>query len=312
MSYELRPLSLAEILDAAFRLVQTEWRTLVGLSMIMQLPLMLLANRASWLFDPFANVFEPGEEPTPELLMEMGLVFGGMGLTYLILYPFVAAAVTAAVGNFYLGRRFEIRDAARAGLASLLRLVLAYVVYILALGLGMAVVGGSAAFLGGVVLGVLGQLGTAGNVLAILGGVGFGLAFFVAVCFVTAVSALLAPVVVLESKGIFATVSRTIQVAPVRFTSRTACHASRDIVTMSPVLRSLFTSNPSRRIPALLITPVRPPICSCAQSTKAAVSASSTTFSARVCTLPAIPSHDRASSASPSSFTSPAATCCPF
>jgi len=104
MNYELRPLSLAEILDAAFRLVQVEWKTLIGLSSIMQIPIVLLASRAGWLLDPFAQPFESGEEPSPEMLIEMGLLGAGMGLAYLILYPFIAGAVTASVGNFYLGR----------------------------------------------------------------------------------------------------------------------------------------------------------------------------------------------------------------
>jgi len=68
MSYELRPLTLAEILDAAFRLVQTEWRTLVGLSMIMQIPLIALGSWAEWLFDPLADPVSPGEEVTPEIV----------------------------------------------------------------------------------------------------------------------------------------------------------------------------------------------------------------------------------------------------
>ena len=84
MNYELRPLSLAEILDAAFRLVQTEWKTLIGLSLIMQIPIAILASRASWLFDPFAQPFELGEEPSTDMLIEMGLIGGGMGLAYLI------------------------------------------------------------------------------------------------------------------------------------------------------------------------------------------------------------------------------------
>jgi hypothetical protein len=123
MSYELRPLSLAEILDAAFRLVQTEWRTLIGLSLVMQIPLMMLALAVPWIFDPLAQPFGAEDEVTAELLVEMAAGVGGLGLLYLFLYPFIAAAVTASVGNFYLGRRFELADAARAGSRSLFRLV---------------------------------------------------------------------------------------------------------------------------------------------------------------------------------------------
>jgi hypothetical protein len=208
MSYELRPLSLAEILDAAFRLVQTEWKTLVGLSLIMQIPIAVLASRASWLFDPFAQPFDMETEPSPEMLIEMGLVGGGLGLLYLILYPFVAAAVTASVGNFYLGRRFELGDAARAGLASLLRLVLAYLVYLVALGSATMVVALAAIFLGAGVAGFLGSLGMLGTVVGFVGGATLFVAMFIGLLFAASVTSLLPPVVVLESKGIFQSVSR--------------------------------------------------------------------------------------------------------
>ncbi len=81
MSYELRPLSLAEILDAGFRLVQTEWKTLVGLAAIMQIPLVAIAGFAPWIFDPLAaERFVPDQDTSPEVLMEMMAGFGSMGL----------------------------------------------------------------------------------------------------------------------------------------------------------------------------------------------------------------------------------------
>jgi hypothetical protein len=208
MNYELRPLSLAEILDAAFRLVQTEWRTLVGFSMIMQLPLIVLATQANWLFDPFADPFAGEEMPTPEMLMTMGLTGGGIGLLYLILYPFIAGAVTAAVGNFYLGRRFELAEAARAGLHSLLRLVFAYVVYVIAIGLMILVGAAIVGLLGGALVQFLGNLGGAGKLLIGIGGFIVFVAIFIGLFFVASVSSLLAPIVVLEARGIFASVAR--------------------------------------------------------------------------------------------------------
>lgn len=208
MSYELRPLTLAEILDAAFRLVQTEWRTLVGLSLIMQIPIVLLASQATWLYDPFAQPFEPGEDPSPEMLMEMGLMGGAIFLLYLILYPFVAGAVTASVGNFYLGRRFSIGEAASAGIATIIKLLLAYCVYFFAMTVGIFFVVLVAGFLGASIGGFLGSFGTGGTVISVLGAtIVIGIALYWAF-FVMTVSSLLAPVIVLESKGIFASVSR--------------------------------------------------------------------------------------------------------
>ena len=212
MSYELRPLSLAEILDAGFRLVQTEWKTLIGLSLIMQAPLIVIAFSLPWLFDPLAQPFENADEVTTEAVLEMAAGLGGVGLAYLILYPFIAAAVTASVGNFYLGRRFALGDAARAGLHSVFRLIAAYIVWLVAYMAIIVVVGGLGAFVVGVAGPVVGDLleeaGGFGTLIGSLLGiavVGY-LAFWI--MFAAIVSSLLAPITVLESHGIFRTVGR--------------------------------------------------------------------------------------------------------
>lgn len=217
MSYELRPLTLAEILDAAFRMVQTEWRTLVGLSLIMQIPLALLGLSTPWLFDPFASRTEPGVDPTGQEVLGIIGAASGMGLAYLILYPFVAAAVTAAVAHRYLGRPFALADAARAGLASVLRLVASYLVYVVALFGGVLIVGGAIALvavMGGALLGeVLGSLGAVGTGLAILLGFGVFVLLALIMLYLAALSALLPPVAVLESAGVVGTVSRSFALA---------------------------------------------------------------------------------------------------
>ena len=212
MSYELRPLSLAEIFDAAFRLVQTEWRTLIGLSLIMQIPLVLLAFAVPWMFDPLSQPFAAGDEVTAEIVIKMAAGIGGLGLLYLILYPFIAAAVTASVGNFYLGRRFELGDAARAGLHTLFRLVASYVVWVIAylgallLGVGAAVFAFSAgtAAIGG----LLEAAGGAGRWIAVLLGVLVGCVALFWILFAMVVSSLLPPIAVLESNGVLGTVRR--------------------------------------------------------------------------------------------------------
>jgi len=217
MSYELRPLTLAEIFDAAFRMVQTQWRTLVGLSAIMQAPLVLLGLSTPWIFDPFASPIEPGAEPTGQELLGLLGALSGMGLAYLILYPFVAASVTAAVAHLYLGRPFAFADAARAGLASVLRLVASYLVYMVALFGGLLIVGGAIAMatvLGGAMLReMLGSLGTPGIGLGIVLGFGVFVVFLLLMLYLGAVSALLPPVAVLESAGVVGTVNRSFALA---------------------------------------------------------------------------------------------------
>ena len=212
MSYELRPLSLAEILDAGFRLVQTEWKTLIGLATIMQIPLVLLGLLAPWLFDPLAQPFGSGDEISADLLSEIVLGFGALGLVYLLLYPFIAAAVTASVGNFYLGRRFELADAARAGMRAIFRLIGAYLVWMIAYAGVMVVVGGSVAVafsIGGAAIGgLLEQAGTVGTVVAVLLGLGVAAVAIFWMLFATFVSSLLPAITVLESRGVFGTVGR--------------------------------------------------------------------------------------------------------
>jgi hypothetical protein len=216
MNYPLRPLSLAEIFDGAFRLVETEWRTLIGLSLIMQIPIMLLALAAPWIFDPFAQPFSGEEEMTAEGLAAMVAGIGGLVVLYSLLYPFIAAAVTASVGNSYLGRRFGMHDAARAGLRTLFRLVASYVAWAIAyLGALMLIAGaaGLAFALGGALIGsVLESLGVVGLLVAILfGSVVVGVALFW-VLFAGVVSSLLPPIAVLESNGVLGTIRRAFEI----------------------------------------------------------------------------------------------------
>ena len=210
MSYELRPLSLAEILDAAFRLVQTEWRTLVGLAMIMQIPVLLITSQASWLLDPMAQPFD-GAEPTFDELMAMGAAGTAYFLAYLFAYPFIAGAVTASVGNFYLGRHIDWRGAAEAGRRSFVRLIATYIVYIFAIG-ALAMAGALIFTVGaGAVMFVIDALGGLGTAVGVLGGIALFCFAFFWMLFGMCVSTLLPPVVVLESRGIWASLRRVFE-----------------------------------------------------------------------------------------------------
>jgi hypothetical protein len=149
---------------------------------------------------------------TADALIEMVAGIGGLGVLSLLLYPFVAAAVTASVGNVYLGRRFEIGDAARAGLRALFRLIASYVVWLLAYGAAILLVVGvgalSFAVIGSAIEGFFDGSGGFESVLAIVLGLGAGGFALYWLMFATVVSSLLAPIVVLESKGILGTVKR--------------------------------------------------------------------------------------------------------
>ncbi len=85
----------------------------------------------------------------------------------------------------------------------------------------------------------------------------------------------------------------------------TACQSARESRVTAPVLRSRLTRSPSRRMPALFTSPVRPPIASCAKPTNAPMSASLPTSSRRTWILPRRPAASSARLASAASFTSP-------
>lgn len=212
MSYELRPLSLAEILDAAFRLVQTEWKTLIGLSFIVQAPMMVIALAMPSMFDPFSGALDPGGEMSEDMLMLAGLGFVGMILAYVFLFPFVSAAVSSAVGHFYLGRPYSAKEAARAGGRVYFKLMGSYFMYMVAV-LGATVALGMTGVLlfagGGVLLGLLG--GAESTLAAAVGGI-LGVTAFVALLlafmFVGCIASLLPPIVALESQGMVGAVSR--------------------------------------------------------------------------------------------------------
>ena len=219
MRYALRPLTLAEILDSAFRLVETEWRILIGLSLILQTPIIALGLVLPGIFDPDADLFVGMEGwATAEILAVTGGVLG-LGLLYSFLYPFIIAAVTASVGNFYLGRRFGLGDAARAGLRTSFRLVASYSVWAIAYLGALAFMAGAAGLLfviGGAVAGSLIEAaGVMGLAIALL--LGFtvgGVAFFWAL-FAAVVSSLLPPIAVLESNGVLGTIRRAFELGAI-------------------------------------------------------------------------------------------------
>ena len=89
-SYEIRPLSMAEILDAGFQLVRRHFLPLAALSLIGQVPTIFVATSFSWMLDPFW--LEKGKVP------EFGAAFLlGMGLwllAMLLLLPIAVGSIT--------------------------------------------------------------------------------------------------------------------------------------------------------------------------------------------------------------------------
>jgi hypothetical protein len=106
MRYEVRAMSLGELLDTGFRLLRDHFVLLLGISAALWIPLSLLQAA----FPPPGR----GQLPafTPTLLLP--------ALIYLLISPVVGVAITYALGEVYLGREATIGDAFRKGLAVLM------------------------------------------------------------------------------------------------------------------------------------------------------------------------------------------------
>ncbi len=99
MTYQIKAMSFAEMLDTAFRILRDHSATLVGLSAVVHVPLAFLNS---------------GIQPAPGQL-----AWGRFALAItisLIGTPIVATALTHAIGEIYLGRSTTIGRSLRAAL----------------------------------------------------------------------------------------------------------------------------------------------------------------------------------------------------
>ncbi len=203
-SYEIRPLSMAETLDAGFQLLKNHFVLLGTLSAIAQIPTVIVFSIFGWLLDPFA-VQEGGfPEIGATFVVGIGLYLLGM----LMLLPIVIGAITSAVSDLYLGAELSIGDCLRRGLARMIPLMVAYVILLIVLtvGLGVVFVGVFFAIVGGAAALQNSAFGIA--LAVVLGLVGIPLVFAMAGLF-TLLPGILAAVVVLEGRSMFDAVART-------------------------------------------------------------------------------------------------------
>ena len=125
MDYEIRPMSFAEILDTAFRLVRDEFWVLTGIGMVLYLP-----------FEFLLSVAEDVAE-NPADLSQAGTVLGVL-FVIALLSPVAQAAITLAMGRQFEGKPVSFVGAYRGGFASTLPLVGTYLLYFLGILLGLA------------------------------------------------------------------------------------------------------------------------------------------------------------------------------
>jgi hypothetical protein len=203
-SYEIRPLSMPETLDAGFQLLKNHFVPLGALSAVGQIPTVIVFSVFGWLLDPFA--IESGGFP------EIGATFiVGMGLyllAMLMLLPIVIGAITSAVGDLYLGVELSIGDCLRRGLARMIPLMVTYVIFSIVLvvafgaiflGVFFTIVGGAAALQDS-------ALGIGLVIVSVLLGIPL---FFAVSGLMTVLPGVLAAVVVLEGRSMFDAVART-------------------------------------------------------------------------------------------------------
>lgn len=114
MAYEIRPMSIGEILDTGFRLLRNHFGLLFGLAAIAYVPMGILSQ--------LMVGFTTGD---PEQVALMPLLVTSLLLLLVvgILYPLVSTAITLALADVYVGRPTGVGDALRQTWSILLPVV---------------------------------------------------------------------------------------------------------------------------------------------------------------------------------------------
>jgi Membrane domain of glycerophosphoryl diester phosphodiesterase len=215
---ELRPLSLGELLDRTFTLYRGNFWVFVGIMVIpaaLGIPLTYFVLQ----FDTnlFANPANP-VAPSPGLILGfLGWYFGFLFIA-MIVYSIVAAAITYAVSEAYLGRRTTIGAAYKSVRGKVWRLFgVALNVILRLLGI-MIAVGAVVGVVGGLIIAGMAAAGAAaaglGPAAAIVVGL-FALALyafaFAAMVYLALRYAVAIPVLMLEDLGVLASIRRSVQ-----------------------------------------------------------------------------------------------------
>ena len=110
MTYEIRPMSLGEILDMGFRILRNHFTVLVGLAAVIYVPLMLFTSAIQVMIPQ-------GAETAPEdIRAALPMLLGALAATAvwtMVAWPVASAAITHAVGELYLGRAATIGGSLR-------------------------------------------------------------------------------------------------------------------------------------------------------------------------------------------------------
>ena len=131
MQYEIRAMTLAEILDMGFRLLRNHFGLLLGISAVVYLPYGILAG----LFESTFESQALGGGALSLSLISIWLLLALIAFT--IVTPLVTCAITHALGELYLGRPSTLPGAFEAALPRLLPLAGTYLLAALAILAGL-------------------------------------------------------------------------------------------------------------------------------------------------------------------------------
>jgi hypothetical protein len=133
----LRPMSIGDMLDAAFRLYRQHFLTFIGIVALLQVPMAMLQFAAQLPYMQALQSFTtrppalaPGASPFDifpfaQLLPYYALIFGLGIFQYLLVYNLMTGALANAISRSYLGQPISILSSYRIGFKRFMALIVA-------------------------------------------------------------------------------------------------------------------------------------------------------------------------------------------
>lgn len=189
MTPRLRPLSVGDLLDAAFRIYRKQFLTLIGITALLMVPMAIIqAGGQALLSDALLRIVSfsgtptitPGGSPFDAIPFTELILFYAFLIVTGILYGVVintmlGCALTNAVARHYLGEPVTMLGAYRLGAGPYLSGMAAAIVLGVAMTIALGVIGGGCMVVAVVVIGAIsagGQSSAAAGIIAVVIGVG--------------------------------------------------------------------------------------------------------------------------------------------
>lgn len=136
MKYEIKALSLGEILDQGIKLIRDKFGLLMGIMTFTVIPAQIAIALFTNQFQPVAG--QPPQLPAPSVLFtQIGLVYGFI----LVVLPFANAAVVYTTARTYLGQDASLSDSFGHAIRRLPALIWTFIL------MGLAIMGGLILFI---------------------------------------------------------------------------------------------------------------------------------------------------------------------